>query len=162
MEYDILENKTNNSIAYVKAGSFKLTEKAIRSVYVGKQTDQILINGSNIITDNFRSNDIYAYVYFHKENSPSVINTKFGCYWYYLNDELHRLDGPAIYHCENCDCDAREGDYLYYVEGKLHRLDGPARDWGNGDVEWWVNGIHLSPEKEKLLNIWRKNKLKIQ
>ncbi len=25
--------------------------------------------------------------------------------------------------------------------GEYHRTDGPALEWGNGDKEWWINGL---------------------
>ena len=32
-------------------------------------------------------------------------------------------------------------DYIEFRMGdKFHRLDGPAREWHNGNKEWWVNG----------------------
>jgi hypothetical protein len=26
------------------------------------------------------------------------------------------------------------------AKGQFHRLDGPARQWADGDKEWWVEG----------------------
>ena len=64
---------------------------------------------------------------------------------YYLNDQLHRENGPAIID--------------YYKSGKIkyksyiinnygHRLDGPARSWHDesGEIEqtnYYVKGIYL-------------------
>lgn len=31
-------------------------------------------------------------------------------------------------------------EYIHPVTKKLHREDGPAREWFDGDKEWWVNG----------------------
>ena len=28
----------------------------------------------------------------------------------------------------------------YRLNGKLHREDGPAKEWADGDKEWWVDG----------------------
>jgi hypothetical protein len=53
--------------------------------------------------------------------------------YYYLNDELHRLDGPAIeYHYG-------EGKE-WYQNGQLHRVSGPAIEKSNNHKEWWQNG----------------------
>ena len=53
--------------------------------------------------------------------------------FWYLNDKLHRVDGPAI-ECSN-------GDKHWYFNGKLHRVDGPAIEWSDGDKCWYLNGI---------------------
>jgi hypothetical protein len=39
-------------------------------------------------------------------------------YWYNDNNQLHRLDGPAV--------ESYYGSKEWWVNGKLHRLDGPA------------------------------------
>jgi hypothetical protein len=50
---------------------------------------------------------------------------------WFLNDKLHREDGPAIeYAC---------GSKSWYLNGKLHREDGPAVEWADGDKFWWRN-----------------------
>ena len=38
--------------------------------------------------------------------------------YYDENDELHRIDGPAV--------EYTNGSKYWFVEGKYHRLDGPA------------------------------------
>lgn len=40
------------------------------------------------------------------------------------------------------------------ISGKYHNVNSPAVVDPYGNHEWWSNGVHLSPEKEKLLNIW--------
>jgi uncharacterized protein YgiM (DUF1202 family) len=59
-------------------------------------------------------------------------------YWY-LNDELHREDGPAV---ENAD-----GDKCWYLNNKLHREDGPAIERSNGEKYWYLNDEHLTEEE---------------
>jgi hypothetical protein len=51
--------------------------------------------------------------------------------FYYLNDLLHREDGPAI-ECSN-------GDKYWCIDGKYHREDGPAVERADGYKSWWVN-----------------------
>jgi hypothetical protein len=53
--------------------------------------------------------------------------------YYFLNDKLHRLDGPAIVY--------DDGSELWYKNSKLHRLDGPAIERSNGDKVWYKNGL---------------------
>ena len=52
-------------------------------------------------------------------------------YWY-LNDELHRENGPAI--------EWANGSKEWWVNGKHHREDGPAIEWANGTKFWYSNG----------------------
>jgi hypothetical protein len=64
---------------------------------------------------------------------PTVeIDKQHNKYWY-LNDLLHRVDGPAVeYAC---------GDKLWYLHDELHRVTGPAVEWADGTHAWWLNGI---------------------
>jgi antitoxin component YwqK of YwqJK toxin-antitoxin module len=64
---------------------------------------------------------------------------------WYVNDELHRLDGPADI------CYYEDGPIRYeqwFVNGELHRLGGAAWTLYNGDgsimsEHWWVNDINI-------------------
>lgn len=51
---------------------------------------------------------------------------------WWVNGQLHRLDGPARIYAN--------GDQEWCVAGQLHRLDGPARTYANGSQSWLVNG----------------------
>ena len=44
---------------------------------------------------------------------------------YYVNNVLHREDGPAIEYAS--------GTKEWYMNGKLHREDGPAIEYVNGE-----------------------------
>ena len=73
--------------------------------------------------------------YLKESNKPTCIINSNGDKHWYLNDELHREDGPAV---EDVD-----GYKAWLLNGKLHREDGPAREWANGTKEWYLNGkIH--------------------
>lgn len=52
---------------------------------------------------------------------------------YYLNDILHREDGPAI--------ESYNGTKYWLKNGKYHREDGPAIEHDNGSKKWWLNDI---------------------
>jgi hypothetical protein len=52
---------------------------------------------------------------------------------YYLNNKLHRLDGPAIEHAN--------GTKSWYQNGLLHRIDGPAIEYPGGSKHWYQNGL---------------------
>jgi len=50
---------------------------------------------------------------------------------WYLNDKLHREDGPAVLHVN--------GDKAWWLNGKCHREDGPAIEYTSGYKAWWLN-----------------------
>jgi hypothetical protein len=56
-------------------------------------------------------------------------------YWF-LNDKLHRTDGPAIEYAT--------GDKLWYLNDQLHRTDGPAIEYADGDKVWYLNDQYYS------------------
>ena len=62
-------------------------------------------------------------------------------YWY-LNDQLHREDGPAIEYAN--------GTKYWYLNGQQHREDGPAVEYANGEKEYWIKGQRvLSPQEQE-------------
>jgi hypothetical protein len=54
--------------------------------------------------------------------------------WRNSDNQLHRLDGPAITH--------PNGDMIWAKNGILHRENGPALDYSNGIKQWWIDGKH--------------------
>ena len=56
---------------------------------------------------------------------------RYGTKEWYLNGELHRINGPAIEYAN--------GDRVWYLNGKYHREDGPAVEYANGDRVWYLN-----------------------
>jgi len=89
-----------------------------------------------------------------------LIVDSFGDKRYFLNDLLHREDGPAI-ECPNGDkswwkngnlhregdlpaIEYSDGDKFYYVHGELHRENGPARKFANGVKYFYLNNIKFS------------------
>jgi|SRR5579859_1591816 len=69
----------------------------------------------------------------YKNNQPFCLTDQFGSKHYYLNNLLHREDGPALEYAN--------GDKAWYFHGQLHRLDGPAIEYYNGNKVWYVNDI---------------------
>ena len=77
---------------------------------------------------------------------------------HYLNGQLHRTDGPAIYHSPSDGFEEwyKEGNrhredgpaividehnrLEYWLEGKLHRADNPAISDMYGNEEWFLDG----------------------
>ena len=60
---------------------------------------------------------------------------------WWLNDKLHREDGPAIEVCYGNKC--------WYLNGKRHREDGPAIEWANGSKSWFLNDEEVTQEEHK-------------
>ena len=60
---------------------------------------------------------------------------------WFLNDKLHREDGPAIEYAEGTKC--------WYLNGNLHREDGPAIEYASGDKRWFLNGKELTKQEHK-------------
>ena len=58
--------------------------------------------------------------------------SQYGTKFYYVNNKLHREDGPAI--------EYDDGDKEWYKNGLLHREDGPAIENANGYKAWHKNG----------------------
>jgi len=54
--------------------------------------------------------------------NPEVSDNGTKSWW--VNNRLHRLDGPAI--------EWSDGAKSWYVKGKKHRIDGPAIERPNG------------------------------
>jgi hypothetical protein len=51
--------------------------------------------------------------------------------FWYVNNKLHRKDGPAVKYAD--------GDKHWYINGKRHRENRPAIKYANGDKCWYVN-----------------------
>ena len=58
---------------------------------------------------------------------------------WWVNEKLHRTDGPAI--------EYDNGYKAWYLNGKRHRIDGPAIEYADGSKEWWVNGVSMTEEE---------------
>ena len=55
---------------------------------------------------------------------------------WYLNDKLHREDGPAVEYAD--------GDKYWYLKGELHRENGPAVEFADGSKWWYLNDEELT------------------
>jgi hypothetical protein len=55
---------------------------------------------------------------------------------WYLNDQFHRTDGPAVEHAD--------GDKMWCLNDQLHRTDGPAVERADGSKYWYLNGQEYS------------------
>jgi hypothetical protein len=69
--------------------------------------------------------------------------------FWFVNDDLHREDGPA--------CEYVNGNKCWYQNGKYHRVDGPAIELSNGIKQWWYRGKQIKcsyqQEFERLIKL---------
>ena len=70
----------------------------------------------------------------HREDGPAVEYTD-GRTWY-LNGKLHRVDGPAM--------EYYNGSKYWFLNDKFHRTDGPAIDLTSGTKYWFLNGVEYT------------------
>ena len=61
---------------------------------------------------------------------------EFGTKRYYINNKLHREDGPAIEYAND--------DKFWYKNGMMHREDGPAIVYSSGTIQWYFHDIYYS------------------
>ena len=71
----------------------------------------------------------------HREDGPAVERAD-GTKWWYLNGKCHREDGPAVEYAS--------GNKAWYLNEKLHRESGPAIEYASGTKEWYLNDEKLS------------------
>ena len=68
---------------------------------------------------------------------------------WYLDNKLHRTDGPAV--------EYTDGDKHWYLYGKCHRTDGPAIEHADGYKRWYLDGLQIDcksqEEFERLLKL---------
>ena len=58
---------------------------------------------------------------------------------WYLNDKLHREDGPAV--------EWPNGYKSWYLNGQRHREDGPAVERADGSKFWYLNDEELTEQE---------------
>jgi hypothetical protein len=75
-------------------------------------------------------------------NKNGLIVDDQGTKSWYKDDNLHRVDGPAVEF-------ANGGSKWWYQNGKLHREDGPAVEFVDGRVDYWINGEFIRQEKNR-------------
>jgi hypothetical protein len=84
----------------------------------------------------------------HREDGPAIDDVNGDKKWY-INGKLHRTDGPAIEYLG--------GDKWWFINDKIHREDGPAIDNADGTKEWWINDKQIlcttQEEFERLMRL---------
>ena len=72
--------------------------------------------------------------------NPTMIVDNFGNKYWYLENKLHREDGPAL--------EYPSGTKIWYLNGKIHRVDGPADEYPDGSKSWFLHDKHYATEEE--------------
>lgn len=67
---------------------------------------------------------------------PTRTISNSGTITWWLNDKLHREDGPAIEYID--------GSKGWYKNGLCHREDGPAIEYADGSRTWFVNNTLIA------------------
>ena len=70
--------------------------------------------------------------------------------FWYLNDQLHREDGPAVESTTNWY-------KKWYLNDQLHREDGPAIECADERKYWYLEGVNYSKSGHKAEMKRRKN-----
>jgi len=95
------------------------------------QTLEVINNEwSGCVTDDYGNKEWYLNNELHREDGPAIENVDGSKEWWVLGKQ-HREDGPAA--------EDRWGKE-WWLNGKLHRIDGPAQEKENGDKKWYING----------------------
>ena len=77
-------------------------------------------------------------------NKPECKTYANGTKEWWLNDRLHREDGPAVEYAN--------GNKEWYLNDKLHREDGPAIELANGNKVWYLDDEKADPET--IVDLW--------
>jgi len=94
-----------------------------------------------VTVDEYGTTRWYNEQQLHRLDGPAVEYADGDEFWY-QNGKYHRLDGPA--------CVTSCGYKAWWVKGKLHRLDGPAVVFSDGVTkQWWIEGCRYTDEEFK-------------
>jgi hypothetical protein len=99
-----------------------------------------------VIVDDYGTKRWFLNDKLHREDGPAVEYTD-GRNWY-LNGKLHRVDGPAM-ECYN-------GSKYWFLNDKFHRTDGPAIELPSGTKYWFLNGVEYTESE------WSKQTQKVK
>jgi len=78
----------------------------------------------------------------HRDDGPAIIDYTWGVRQWFRDNLRHREDGPAI--------EQDDGYKEWWINHQRHRLDGPAVEFANGSKEWWYKDkqINCSSQEE--------------
>ena len=78
---------------------------------------------------------------FHREDGPAVKYTNGDKFWFQYG-ERHRIEGPAV--------EFANGGKFWYKNDQLHRTDGPAVNYSYGLKEWHIHGEKYTENEFKI------------
>ena len=81
----------------------------------------------------------------HRTDGPAIVDAD-GTQCWYLGDKCHRTDGPAVVYTN--------GDQFWYLEDKRHRTDGPAVVSADGTQVWYLDGKYLGNDSVGFWALW--------
>jgi hypothetical protein len=76
----------------------------------------------------------------HREDGPAIEYVG-GYKSWYLYGKRHREDGPAI--------ESFNGYKYWYLNDQLHREDGPAIEYADGNKHWYLEGVNYTEFQHK-------------
>ena len=76
-----------------------------------------------------------------KNNQPICETSPFGTKYWYLDEKIHREDGPAIEYID--------GSKTWCLYDQCHRIDGPAVEYANGYNAWYYHGEYINCFSQK-------------
>jgi len=82
----------------------------------------------------------------HREDGPAVEYADGAKDWF-INNKRHRIDGPAI--------EYPSGSKEWWINNQCHRIDGPAVERFNGHKEWWLNHILYGENNDFTNESWK-------
>ena len=100
----------------------------------------------NIKKDKYGATRYYVNNVLHREDGPAV-------YWFnktqewYKDGLRHREDGPAIEYADGTKC--------WYKNGNVHRKDGPAIEYHNGEKRWYLNNKCYGHHNDFTVESWK-------
>lgn len=88
----------------------------------------------------------------HRTTGPAYISKLFDVEVWYFKDKMHNDNGWAYRH---------GGNFCWFKQGILHNLHGPAVVERGGPLQYWIDGVKLSPKQYKWEIARRKRKGKL-
>jgi len=76
----------------------------------------------------------------HRTDGPAIELVNGDKYWYFDN-KRHRTDGPAV--------ECASGTKYWFLDGKRHRTDGPAIERADGYKRWYLNGKQIDCKSQE-------------
>lgn len=102
-----------------------------------------------IVTDEDGTKYYYLGDELHREDGPAIIWEDGSIEQWFLNNKRHREGGPAL--------EFKIGDCYWYQNDRLHREDGPAIIYGDGTKEWYLYDFLIEKHRYKSTVNYLKN-----